>query len=226
VDDQSTVYYWDETTSGGDLVLDITIFDWDSELSAGVMEDYAVKVESTVLSSHYHLNVAQMTPIASGDNWYTYHVEIPADNVTGTEGNEFWIVVEERDEDYTNPFGVPNSADTDPVAACFRHPLYVYHVEPPWIEVTVPNGGEEWLVGSAETIEWEYGGWIEMVDIMLSLDSGENYLYNVSIYELNDGAFEWDPIPVEAVGGTCRIRIQDNVNPSVYDDSDADFSIV
>jgi len=225
VADASTLYYVDEQNSGGDLILDISVFDWDAELKGGVMEDYAVNIESTVLSSPYQLDATEMTPTASGDHWYTYHVEIAAENVTSTAGNELWVVVEDAEADYTNPFGVPNDAETDPVAACFRFPLYVYHEEPPWIEVTVPNGGEEWEVGSAETIEWEYGGWIEMVDILLSLDSGENYTYNVSLYDLNDGIFEWDSIPVEAAGETCRIRIQDNANPSNYDDSDADFRI-
>ncbi len=223
--DNSTLYYVDPTDYGGDLILDISVFDWDAELDGGVMEDYHIKIESTVLSAHYDLNVSQMTPTGSGTHWYTYHVEIPSYIMTSTEGNEMWVIVEDEHADYTNPFGVPNDADTDPLAACFRFDLDVASEPQSWIHVIDPNGGEEWKVGSAEDITWDSYGDIENVRISRSFDSGGNYTWVISESTENDGIFTWDPIPSEVVGEHNRIMVSDVADINVSDESDSDFTI-
>ena len=225
VEDSSDVWYVDDSNNGGDLILDITVFDWDAELTGGVMEDYSIFIESTVLSSVHELDTAEMTPTSSGDHWYTYHVEIAADTVTGTEGNEMWVVIEDANADYTNPLGVPNSADGDKVSACFRYPLTVLNEEPSWIHVTSPNGGEEWEVGSSQEITWEADPDIQNMAIGLSLNSGANFTYLVAASTPNDGVFTWNPIPYEAYGALDRIKIKDVDNSAVYDVSDADFAV-
>jgi len=125
IEDASNVYYVDAGNKGGDLMLDISVWDWDSQISAGVMEDYKVFVESTVLSAPYQLDAAEMTPTGGSDYYSTYHVEIPADNISGTEGNEYWVIVEQQGCDYTNDFGVTNLAGEDSLAALFRYDLNV-----------------------------------------------------------------------------------------------------
>ncbi len=225
VDDESTLYYVDETTKGGKLILDIGVFDWDAELTGGVMEDYTVFVESTVLSSVHELDTAEMTPSSIGDHWFTYHVEIPADNVLGIDGNEMWVVVEDGTADYTNPLGVPNSADGDKIAACFRRSLTVSDVEPKGIQVTVPNGGEQWKVQGSGDITWTADGDVQNVQIKLSLNSGADYTIEISNSTPNDGTFTWDPIPLGALGDNNRVRITDMDDSSVFDESDADFSV-
>jgi hypothetical protein len=224
--DNSSVYYVDDSHKGGNLILDISVFDWDAELTVGWMEDYNVKVESTVLASSYSLNISQMMPDLGGAHWYTYHAEIPADNVTGVDGNEMWVVVEDAETDYTNPLGVPNSADGDKLAACYRFPLTVLNEEPLWITVVDPNGGNQWKVGDSAEIKWEAHPDIQNVAIGLSLNSGGNYTQLISASTPNDGSFMWDPIPTEALGNYNRIKIMDVDNPTVYDESDADFAVV
>ena len=135
--DKSDVWYVDPAQNGGNLKFDITIWDWDSQVSAGVMEDYRIFIESNVLSSVYKFTDSDMTPTGGGENYSTYHVEIPADNITGNTGNEYWVIVEDQLNDYTNPFGVANLADTDRLAAFFRYDLPVSN-EPPY---TYPDGG-------------------------------------------------------------------------------------
>jgi len=120
VRDTSSVYYCDPIIKGGDLVLDVDVFDWDSQPVGGVMEDYKLIVESTVLSGPYYATTSDMTPTGSGPNFYSYHLEIPADNITGLPLHEFWVIVQSNSENYTNPFGVPNSAGTDKLVSCFR----------------------------------------------------------------------------------------------------------
>ena len=124
VDDLMTyVYYQDEDHKGGELNMEISIFDWGEH--AEPIEDYKIYIESPVLSTPHEFTTDEMTPIDSGDNWYTYDLDIPADNVTEVGPSEYWIIVEMADHDYTNPMGVPNEADTDRLAACFRYYLEV-----------------------------------------------------------------------------------------------------
>jgi hypothetical protein len=123
--DNSTLYYVDPAHQAGSLILDISVWDWDSKVSGGVMDDYRIFIESTVLSGLHMLNTAEMTPIAGGEDYSTYHVEISADNIGGVEGNEYWVIVEQKGFDYSNQFGVSNLADGDPLAALFRYDLAV-----------------------------------------------------------------------------------------------------
>ena len=124
--DESTVYYIDPSTKGGNLILDISLWDWDSTVNpAGVMEDYAIFVESTVLSSVYGATTSDMAPTGGGEHYSTYHIDIPADNIQGLDGNEYWIIAECADEDYSNEFNVLNDAWDDPLAAFFRFDLAV-----------------------------------------------------------------------------------------------------
>ncbi len=124
-EDSSTVYYIDPSTKGGSIILDISLWDWDSTISAGVMEDFTIFLESTVLSGVYEFDAADMTPVGGNEDYSTYHVEIPADNITGSEGQEYWIIVECPDEDYSNEYGVMNDAWDDPLAGFFRYDLDV-----------------------------------------------------------------------------------------------------
>ncbi len=112
------IYYVSPTDSGGDLILDITLFGWKNPPSG-------IAIESSVLSSEYSLNPTEMIPTATGTNWWTYHTEIPADSIDGVAGNEFWVIAQYSPETYENPFGIPNGAGTDPLASFFRNDLWV-----------------------------------------------------------------------------------------------------
>jgi hypothetical protein len=123
--DASDLYYVSPSNKGGKLKLDMSIWNWDAEIVGGVMEDYRILVESTVLSAVHEFSTSEMTPTGGDGHFSTYQVEIPADNILGVDGNEYWVIVEEKDADYTNDFGVTNLADTDKLAAFFRYDLYV-----------------------------------------------------------------------------------------------------
>jgi hypothetical protein len=127
-----SIYYNGSSDKGGNLILDVTIIDWDSKVSSssGIMEDYRINVESTVLSGVYQANSSDMLPVATGDNYYTYHLDIPADNITSKNDQEYWVIVECKGQDYTNKFGVPNNANLDKLAGCFRYPLHVSTLSP------------------------------------------------------------------------------------------------
>jgi len=118
VDVTPDVYYVSGTDKGGDLILDVNLWGWDYQPTL-------IKIESTVLSAVHEFDVTEMTPTGGDENYSTYHCEIPADAVSGTEGNEYWVIAEYGDFDYTCDATPPGGAPVAKLAAFFRYDLYV-----------------------------------------------------------------------------------------------------
>lgn len=87
-----------------------------------------------------------------------------------------------------------------------------------------PNGGEVLPGGGWWDIEWESAGPVEEVKIELSLDSGKTYPMEIIASTPDDGLFTWNPV-LYFNTSTARIKISDVKNPSVFDESDLNFSI-
>ena len=226
VNDQSDVWYVGPNQKGGSLDLDINVWDWDSHPVSGVMEDYRIIVESTVLSTPYEFTPSDMTPIGGGDSYSTYHIEIPADNVTKTDGNECWVIVEDQNLDYTNSFGSPNLADTDPLAAFFRYDLEVSDQPPIEVSITVivPNGGENWFIAMMHDILWESENVTGNVKIEFSMDGGSTWPITIDADTDNDGIESW--VPEGGLNSTqARIKVSSVDDPLVFDISDDDFTV-
>jgi len=128
--EDGTLYWSDESTWGGDMHLVMDIYDWEEHTLSGAMEDYRVIVESTALLDPYMLDSTEMVPTGNGDNFYSYEVTIPADNLTSGDDNEFWVIVETADYDYSNEFGIMNDAWDEPLTAFFRYDLEVSNIVP------------------------------------------------------------------------------------------------
>jgi len=116
--DDSDVWYVNGSNKGGSVELDISLFNWFGQPSA-------IVVESTVLSSPHNLTPAEMTPIGGDENHSTWHVDIPADAVAGTDGNEYWVIAQYDACDYSNDFGAHNLVEEESLAAYFRYDLPV-----------------------------------------------------------------------------------------------------
>lgn len=222
--DSSDLYYSSPSSNGGSLKLDISVWDWDSTLSAGPMEDYRIFIESTVLSSPYEFTASDMIPTGGNENYSTYHVEIPADNIKGNYGNELWVIVEEQNETYENDFGVTNLAGGDKLAALFRYDLEVGSAVPTWIKVTYPNGGENFNPGTPETITWTSSGISGTVFLEYSKDNFVSDVKPIASNEPNDGSFQWT-VPCTP-STTLKVRISSTASPSLNDASDNNFTIV
>ncbi len=127
VDVEPNVYYVDATNKGGDLILDVNVWGWDYQPTL-------IKVESTVLGAIHSFDAAEMTPTGGDANYSVYHCEITADNVKGTEGNEFWVIAEYGDFDYMSDFTPAGGAPVAKLAAFFRDNLFVanepYNADP------------------------------------------------------------------------------------------------
>ena len=121
--DNSDLYYVDPSVNGGNLILDLSFWNWGGQPSK-------IFIESTVLTSPHEFTPDQMVPVAGDENYSTYHAEIPADNVTGISGHEYWVIAQYDDFDYKNDFGTTNLAGDDPLASFFRYSLTVSDENP------------------------------------------------------------------------------------------------
>jgi hypothetical protein len=93
---------------------------------------------------------------------------------------------------------------------------------PPSITVTVPNGGQNWTVGSVQAIQWTSTGVTGNVMIEVSRDGGAGYT-TLLASTANDGAENWTvtgPATSDAL-----IKISSVVDPGVFDQSNAVFTI-
>ena len=197
--DNSDVWYVDPAQSGGNLNFDISLWDWNSQVSAGVMEDYKIYIESTVLSSVYTASTSEMTPTGGDENYSTYHFDIIADNINGTEGNEYWIIAEDANLDYTNEFGITNLADTDPLAGFFRFDLTVSNESGcnNWVPVVNTLNGQT----NYDAITKPYTGWTIKGDLFeegtpgVAVNDGATdlvYATNVQWIDVNTLTFDID----------------------------------
>jgi hypothetical protein len=90
------------------------------------------------------------------------------------------------------------------------------------ITVLVPNGGENWEVGSTQTITWASGGTVGKVKIEYSTDNGGSWK-NIKASTDNTGSYSWE-IPNEP-STSCLVKVSEkDGDPS--DTSDATFSII
>ncbi len=107
IEDSSTAYYGGPTTYGGDIVLDITPWDW-SASAIGLMEEYSIKAYSDAWTGPFFVD---MLPIAQGNHFCTFHASIPVESLTSPDSLPVWIEIAYPGYDYTSPKGVPNDAD-------------------------------------------------------------------------------------------------------------------
>jgi len=188
------VYYIDESSNGGTLILDVDVFDWHSSPTSAGMEDYGIIFDSTVLSSPHEFDVTEMVPTDGNENYSTYHVELTADDVDSVDGNEYWIIVEYPEHDYQNDYDTPNLAGDDPLAAFFRFDLPVSpnpdNLAPVcdlYIESETQVGcGTEVVFnatgtydpdGDPMTFDWDFDGDGEFGDTYTGPDDNPTYTY-------------------------------------------------
>jgi hypothetical protein len=95
--------------------------------------------------------------------------------------------------------------------------------EPNSITVTSPNGGEIFISGNTERIEWTNRGSYNFVAIDHSTDNGDNWVALESSTTENDGAYDWIVPAVDSE--QCLVRVKDIYGGTVSDTSDGVFTI-
>ena len=93
----------------------------------------------------------------------------------------------------------------------------------PYLEVLQPNGGENWYAGTEHEIRWVSNFYpSSTVDLSYSLDGGDSWLV-LEEDVLDDEPYMW--LLPSSPSTTTRVRVSDSQDSTLYDDSDADFTI-
>ncbi len=89
--------------------------------------------------------------------------------------------------------------------------------------LTAPNGGEKWTVGTTQSILWSTFGTIPNVRLEYSTDGGSSYPNVITAASSNTGSYNWT-IP-NAITTTMRLRVSNAADAGTFDASDADFKV-
>jgi hypothetical protein len=93
----------------------------------------------------------------------------------------------------------------------------------PTITVSVPNGGEGWLIGSLQNIQWTSSNVSGNVKIELSTNGGSTFPTVLFASTANDGTEAWTVAGPATTA--ARVRISSVTTPSVLDVSNSNFTI-
>jgi len=151
---------------------------------------------------------------------YTYE-DIEYTNYLGNYWSDYMESDANNDGIGDSPYNtVWDDEDNYPLMTYFEN--YTYH---PGIRVTSPNGGENWLVGSYQSIEWKsFLLFTSNVTVKLSTDGGSTWEEVLFANIVNDGVEEqWRVMGYP--GDNLRIRVTSLDGSVVSDMSDSDFSI-
>jgi hypothetical protein len=89
-----------------------------------------------------------------------------------------------------------------------------------WAMIVTPNGGESYNGGATQDIIWNAEGVGDLV-LQYSVDNGSSWIDIVTVS--NTGTYPWT-IP-NTLSNTCLVKISSVDDPSIFDISDAVFSI-
>ncbi len=147
-----------------------------------------------------------------GANW------IPVNTVPNT-GSYLWDPMADVDSENCL-IRVTNTNDV--TATDTSNATFVIYQIPDSITVVDPNGGEQFLAGSAMEIHWTSVGEFSDVKILFSSDGGVNWS-DVNTVE-NTGSYLWDPI-ADVNSVQCSIHIHDAADSDTWDVSDTLFTV-
>lgn len=232
-DPASTAFFDpDDSSFGGDLILDIEIFDWQAEGNPAAQIG-AIAVESPTLLSNQGGMVdtilADWTQSAgSSPNSVVFSGTLANVTPNAVEGQDLFVTVEHAGPMSYEP---PIPGFLFPASNLAAYHLYVPTIldsgTPPdkSITVTVPNGGETFVIGEPETIQWTWTGAITDVTIEYSTDGGTTYPNVITASTPCDGSFDWDPVP-DTPTITAKVRITEaGPSPEAQDESNSNFTI-
>ena len=91
------------------------------------------------------------------------------------------------------------------------------------ILISIPNGGEVFISGTSQTIEWSSSAPADAnVLLEYSINNGQDW-NDVNTSTEDDGSYEW--VVPEVTSNQCLVRISDVNDANIYDTSDNVFTI-
>ncbi|NWG27303.1 MAG: T9SS type A sorting domain-containing protein [Ignavibacteriaceae bacterium] len=184
--------------------------------------------------------IVQVTAPNGGENWFVnsqQNITWTSTNITNvkidysTNNGGLWLdvvaSVPAASGSYT--WTIPNTPSTQclirvsdaTIASRFDISDSVFTITP-LITVTSPNGGENWVGDTQHDITWTS---LNLTDVSIdySTDNGSNWINVVSSAPAAGGSYTW--MVANTPSTQCLVRISDASNPSIYDISDATFTI-
>jgi len=170
-------------------------------------------------------------PSATGDGKIKVQYQIcsPSSNTGGNNDNAYSSVgIQNGDHSigldyyYGNQYG--------PGAAALQNGLAIMYTTDASgqlissVEVTQPDGGENWYVGQIHNIQWQTTGIQGAVNIEINRAYPGGTWETLFADASNTGSRAWT-VTAPAVSGTARIRVSSVEDPSYADTSEASFSI-
>ena len=149
---------------------------------------------------------------------YTCLVKVTDERVPGDVNTGY-----ETDTMVTSPDGIQLNWFEIPEFATYQT-FIASVVQTPQFLIVTPNGGEEWPVGSAQTITWTGGDSLPTVKLEYSKDDFVADIHEIVPSTQNDFSYTWDPVPDDQ-SNTVRVRISSVDFPSINDISDDYFRI-
>lgn len=98
----------------------------------------------------------------------------------------------------------------------------VFTINPlvPQISVASPNGGETWVVGTSQNVYWSATA-VSYFNVYYSINNGTTW--NTLVTNTSGNSYSW-VIP-DSLSSQCLIKVENADNHSLYDVSNASFSI-
>ena len=97
----------------------------------------------------------------------------------------------------------------------------------PSLTLTAPNGGQVWIVGSAQSITWTKSGTIATIKLQYSTNGFSDELQTVTFATLVNATtgtpYSWT-VP-DAISSTVKARVTSEADATVFDASDTNFKI-
>ena len=222
----SSTYLVNPTYFGGDVVLEVEVFDWGipSNPEGPSGEIVSIIFESETLFDSVTTVSGDILTTGDSETGGIFQISIPDVHPTGSDNQEVLITVLSKNlTSYEPPIFGPDYPDTPPLAA---YALVEIPIREAYIEVIAPNGGEEWQVGSDQVIDWSSEGLVLKIEIWLSLDGGETWPYVLITQLGNLGEWMWENIPEEYVTDQARIKVRASEYSFVRDINDETFTIL
>lgn len=223
----STAWFVDNANYGGDLVMDIEIFDWAAPSNPDGIdgEIQTIFIESETLFDSI-VNVPVTSSPGTQPTSGVYTITVPDLTPTALEDQEVLITVRSADPTtYAPPIGGPTYPTGASLAAyaLVEVPISDTEPEPGTLTVISPNGGEVWDAGSSEEITWQSEGPVgDNVKLVYTIADSDPQTITTSTP--NDGSFTWDPIP-DIENEYVRVVVSSVEDPSITDQSDEYFTI-
>jgi hypothetical protein len=153
------------------------------------------------------------------DTPYTNWAESIFDSITFKKVNDAMIDIVAGDFNYDNlPDFMTINSDSGRVAILQSVDSSNINSS---IEVLYPNGGESWLIGTEQEIQWRKGRGITAVDIQISRNNG--LAWEIIAKNLPSNSYAW--LVTEPTTDVALMRIRDATVPNRVDTSNAMFSI-